>query len=769
MMPSQRRSPECCVFKVGVVQDNSEKVIHHGDLEVTPTELIYTSEELNKQVTWPLKYLRRYAQEGQSLFVIEAGSRCPSGAGMYTFSTSQAAQLHSVVSRNMTGLVRSPQHSSSSLIITPGNPTSNSSSPTTSPTITRSLSVPGSVFEVKNIGDDQTLVKEGLLEITTHDIIYTDAVSHQRYQWPLMYLRRYGCEGNVFSIEAGRRCQGGEATYAFKTPQACEIRDLIQTIHQSDLDSPHHPPISSPPLLALSSPATQVLSHSSSTSNTIDVSSKDASSPPPHEFHRSDSLLRRSHSAMELSRNIFEVRNISDERKEVGQGKLEVTRTDLIYVDSNTHEKWKWPLRFLRRYGCNGNIFSFEAGRRCPGGEGLYAFSTTRASEIHEAIVLSINNRQSPEDSLGSMLDLSMQRLSPPLSARSYSYSPWRHSQQLVSQRPLPAVPHQLHPRAHSVSPSSSPLPPSQTPPSKPPRTRRRAGNNKQHTYDIPSEVKNEYIASQQLEEDANKDQVKENKSPKKSKKEILSNKPPPKSSKPPPPKKGKAAIAWLKNKQSNSSTEAQSPTKKTHNRKEKSKSPCSPTSPEAAEYKLTSSSEELKIYENTKQLVNAPLGDTPDSPQFESLVPQPMESNHPQGSNQESITSSLYQNLECFSPAQSMTATTEMMYANLEVTGSAPPQVNNEDSFVPGSYIEVEFMDGDSVTNHAHQDTPLNATHPAPSSKNEEDSVTYATPDFERTAILSKLQHQQRDVANHETLLKRHELREGKHSRRKK
>lgn len=97
---------------------------------------------------------------------------------------------------------------------------------------------------------------------------------------------------------------------------------------------------------------------------------------------------------MDLRQNVFEVRNISDERKEVGQGTVEVTGTDLIYIDSSTNEKWKWPYKFLRKYGYEGNIFTFEAGRRCLGGEGLYAFASERASEIHEAIVESIQSHK---------------------------------------------------------------------------------------------------------------------------------------------------------------------------------------------------------------------------------------------------------------------------------------------------------------------------------------------------------------------------------------
>ena len=56
--------------------------------------------------------------------------------------------------------------------------------------------------------------------------------------------------------------------------------------------------------------------------------------------------------------------------------------TDLTYTESKTMEQREWPLKYLRRYGSNGNVFSFEAGRKCPGGEGLYTFNTSKASGV---------------------------------------------------------------------------------------------------------------------------------------------------------------------------------------------------------------------------------------------------------------------------------------------------------------------------------------------------------------------------------------------------
>ena len=91
-----------------------------------------------------------------------------------------------------------------------------------------------------------------------------------------------------------------------------------------------------------------------------------------------------------LSDNKFKVRNINDEHVQVHKGVMEVTPTDLIYTDSHTTDEWEWPLKYLRRYGCEGNVFSFEAGRKCATGEGLFAFTCARASVLFNMVAHNI-------------------------------------------------------------------------------------------------------------------------------------------------------------------------------------------------------------------------------------------------------------------------------------------------------------------------------------------------------------------------------------------
>ena len=96
-------------------------------------------------------------------------------------------------------------------------------------------------------------------------------------------------------------------------------------------------------------------------------------------------------SGSSLEENVFKVKNINDSRDLVQKGLMEVTLTELVYTDSATKENWHWPLKYLRKYGCDGDVFTFEAGRKCPGGEGLYAFSTRKASALFELVAKNIN------------------------------------------------------------------------------------------------------------------------------------------------------------------------------------------------------------------------------------------------------------------------------------------------------------------------------------------------------------------------------------------
>lgn len=58
-----------------------------------------------------------------------------------------------------------------------------------------------------------------------------------------------------------------------------------------------------------------------------------------------------------------------------------------------------WPFRFLRKFGSYKGVFSFEAGRRCDSGEGLFAFGCARAQDLCGAVAAAIarQREQLPE------------------------------------------------------------------------------------------------------------------------------------------------------------------------------------------------------------------------------------------------------------------------------------------------------------------------------------------------------------------------------------
>lgn len=64
---------------------------------------------------------------------------------------------------------------------------------------------------------------------------------------------------------------------------------------------------------------------------------------------------------------------------------MEITVTDLI-LHRKGREPTYWPLKCLRRYGYDSDMFSFESGRRCTTGEGIYAFRCKRADLLFRTL-----------------------------------------------------------------------------------------------------------------------------------------------------------------------------------------------------------------------------------------------------------------------------------------------------------------------------------------------------------------------------------------------
>ncbi|KPP66347.1 hypothetical protein Z043_115158 [Scleropages formosus] len=86
----------------------------------------------------------------------------------------------------------------------------------------------------------------------------------------------------------------------------------------------------------------------------------------------------------EGTRNIdgwISVINVDDDGNELGSGTMELTEDELI-LHTRKRDAVKWPYLCLRRYGYDSNLFSFESGRRCQTGQGIFAFKCARAEEL---------------------------------------------------------------------------------------------------------------------------------------------------------------------------------------------------------------------------------------------------------------------------------------------------------------------------------------------------------------------------------------------------
>ena len=486
-------------FQVGVVRSADGKVFQKGTLEVTPTSIMYRGADGSKtKLSWTLKSVRKMETNSDKTFVLDTGdpSCILSEGGVVHFQMANAKTLLNVVIRHMKAMNKAEtasQHYRGSMTDptssflqamtqadvmattapsdetpTPFHPppthwrlntrtSVESTSSNVSPTNSRASSVQREIFEVSRIvvGEPGGRREEhGVLEVMENEIIFveTESVENRRVVWPFKFIRRFGHEGDIFTVEVGRKAPGGEGLHHFRTTQSSELNAAIKAssvgvaggggggvnmppsshpvdnfrphppVHGHSSFTPpsqrrpgfnpnhaaftHHPPPvraaplppppTQPPLPIPPSPPQVHRSNNvhrqanaSSSRNLFKQSSNEGGG-----FQRSDSLIRRAFSAADLRQNVFEVKNISDDKKEVGQGTLEVTATDLIYIDAHTSEKWRWPFKFLRKYGYERNIFSFEAGRRCPGGQGLYAFSSERASEIHETIEENIHGKK---------------------------------------------------------------------------------------------------------------------------------------------------------------------------------------------------------------------------------------------------------------------------------------------------------------------------------------------------------------------------------------
>ncbi|XP_059681212.1 docking protein 3 [Gavia stellata] len=112
-----------------------------------------------------------------------------------------------------------------------------------------------------------------------------------------------------------------------------------------------------------------------------------------------------------------------------------------------------WPYPFLRKFGQDQTIFSFEAGRRSDSGEGTFTFSTPRALELCRAVAAAIACQQQGKDAPDPRLFCASD---PQLSAQGLEPQPWAPGAEEPQPSPTPGG---AQPASHPPA-SLLPLPP---------------------------------------------------------------------------------------------------------------------------------------------------------------------------------------------------------------------------------------------------------------------------------------------------------------------
>lgn len=101
----------------------------------------------------------------------------------------------------------------------------------------------------------------------------------------------------------------------------------------------------------------------------------------------------------DINPNIYRVVNVDEEGVPLWSGQLGITRTEITLYRKG-REPTHWPLACLRRYGYDVDLFTFESGRRCTTGEGIYAFRCRRAESLFQILQNYIQLPITNEDSL---------------------------------------------------------------------------------------------------------------------------------------------------------------------------------------------------------------------------------------------------------------------------------------------------------------------------------------------------------------------------------
>lgn len=95
--------------------------------------------------------------------------------------------------------------------------------------------------------------------------------------------------------------------------------------------------------------------------------------------------------------NMFAVNNVDDMGVKLNSGQLEITEVELV-LHRRGKQPVKWPLRYLKRYGFEEGLFSFEAGRKNPTGPGIYSFKCRRAENLFNLLQVRVRSQVPASD-----------------------------------------------------------------------------------------------------------------------------------------------------------------------------------------------------------------------------------------------------------------------------------------------------------------------------------------------------------------------------------
>ncbi|UXI16179.1 cuticle protein [Sarcoptes scabiei] len=76
--------------------------------------------------------------------------------------------------------------------------------------------------------------------------------------------------------------------------------------------------------------------------------------------------------------------------KEKQNGQIEITENELIFF-FDKGKRLEWPLKYLRGYGSSNGLFSFECGRKCSTGSGVFVFDCPQAGKLMETLTRQID------------------------------------------------------------------------------------------------------------------------------------------------------------------------------------------------------------------------------------------------------------------------------------------------------------------------------------------------------------------------------------------